>query len=75
MIFHHGRLLTYHRANKYAENYHPVARSKAMLLCRVVLGKPFRTTQDIPSLHAPPDGYDSVSTMLLLLLSSEPFDF
>jgi hypothetical protein len=32
MIFHHGRLLTYHRANKYAENYHPVARSKAMLI-------------------------------------------
>lgn len=49
------------RADVYAGSYHHETLHRAMFLCKVVLGRPFNTNRDIPSLREPPEGYDSVS--------------
>ncbi|KAG6372556.1 hypothetical protein JVT61DRAFT_7666 [Boletus reticuloceps] len=49
------------KAAQYAENIHdPESRIKAMLVCRVVIGTPFVTCQEDPTIRSPPLGYDCV---------------
>ncbi|KAF9221136.1 hypothetical protein BS17DRAFT_279984 [Gyrodon lividus] len=49
------------KADQYAVNRHdPSSTVKAMLVCRVVIGKPYETRREDPMLTRPPAGYDCV---------------
>ncbi|KAI1938690.1 hypothetical protein LOZ58_004425 [Ophidiomyces ophidiicola] len=48
------------KADKYAKNKDTSIYDKAILLCKVAIGEPFRTTEDMPMLTSPPLGFDSV---------------
>ncbi|KZT07038.1 uncharacterized protein LAESUDRAFT_129659 [Laetiporus sulphureus 93-53] len=47
-------------SNDYARNVNSNSPLKAILLNKVVVGKGYKTTVDVPSLTAPPAGFDSV---------------
>ncbi|KAF8840109.1 hypothetical protein BDN67DRAFT_878560, partial [Paxillus ammoniavirescens] len=49
------------KADEYAVNRHdPDSSVKAMLVCRVVIGKPYKTQIENPTLRSPPPGFDCV---------------
>ncbi|KAG9312511.1 hypothetical protein JVU11DRAFT_6904 [Chiua virens] len=49
------------KADDYANNSHdPNSTVRAMLVCRVVIGKPYEMYQNDPTFRRPPPGYDSV---------------
>lgn len=56
------------RADDYAVNCHdPSSRSKAMLVCRVVIGRPYEMHHEDPTIRSPPSGYDCVGQLCLWL--------
>ncbi|KAI9463863.1 hypothetical protein HD554DRAFT_2026792 [Boletus coccyginus] len=56
------------KADQYAKNIHdPSSRIKAMLVCRVVIGKPYEMCCEDQTIRGPPPGYDCVGRIRLPL--------
>ena len=64
------------RADQYAQNIHdPSSRVKAMLVCRVVIGKPYVMYHEDHTIRSPPLGHDCVGRLPLPLPASFPLYF
>ena len=64
-----SRLLQLAEADDYVCNLSGSASLRAMILSRVVVGKPYKRYRNAPDLVSPPFGYDSVGEQYTTRLS------